>query len=51
MGIVTNENRQLTHVAQIAEIGAELKEAAKRIERSSFIKDRRVEDRRTESRT
>lgn len=45
MGIVTNENRQLTHVAQIAEIGAELKEAAKRIERSSFIKDRRTDNR------
>lgn len=45
MGIVTNEHVQLTHVAQIAEIGAELKEAAKRIERSSFIKDRRNGDR------
>ncbi|MDD5020113.1 MAG: response regulator [Candidatus Omnitrophica bacterium] len=45
MGIVTNENRQLTHVAQIAEIGAELKEAAKRIERSSYVKDRRTDSR------
>jgi diguanylate cyclase (GGDEF)-like protein len=41
IGIVTNEKRELTHVAQIGEIGAELKEAAKRIERSSFIKDKR----------
>ncbi|MFA5039492.1 MAG: response regulator [Candidatus Omnitrophota bacterium] len=45
MGIVSNENRQVTHVAQIAEIGAELKEAAKRMERSSYIKDRRTDER------
>jgi diguanylate cyclase (GGDEF)-like protein len=43
IGIVTNEKRELTHVAQIGEIGAELKEAAKRIERSSYTKDKRVE--------
>ena len=43
IGIVTNEKRQLTHVAQIGEIGAELKEAAKRIERSCFVKDKRVD--------
>ena len=41
IGVVTNEKRELTHVAQIGEIGAELKEAAKRIERSSYIKDKR----------
>lgn len=43
IGIVSNEKRELTHVAQIGEIGAELKEAAKRIERSSFIKDKRTD--------
>ena len=45
MGIVSNENRQVSHVAQIAEIGAELKEAAKRMDRSSYIKDRRTDSR------
>ena len=44
IGIVTNEKRPLTHVAQIGEIGAELKEAAKHIERSSFVKDKRIEE-------
>ena len=43
IGVVTNEKRELTHVAQIGEIGAELKEAAKRIERSSYIKDKRTD--------
>jgi diguanylate cyclase (GGDEF)-like protein len=43
IGIVSNEKRELTHVAQIGEIGAELKEAAKRIEHSSFIKDKRTD--------
>jgi diguanylate cyclase (GGDEF)-like protein len=41
IGVVSNEKRELTHVAQIAEIGAELKEAAKRLERSSIVKDKR----------
>jgi diguanylate cyclase (GGDEF)-like protein len=41
IGIVTNEKRELTHVAQLSEIGAELKEAAKAINRSSFVKDKR----------
>jgi diguanylate cyclase (GGDEF)-like protein len=41
IGVVTNEKRELTHVAQIGEIGAELKEAAKHIERSSYVKDKR----------
>lgn len=50
IGIVTNEKRELTHVAQISEIGAELKEAAKAINRSSFVKDKRSGDRRTEDR-
>lgn len=41
IGVVSNEKRELTHVAQIAELGAELKEAAKRLERSSIVKDKR----------
>ena len=43
IGLVTNESRLITHVAQISEIGAELKEAAKRLERSNYIKDKRKE--------
>lgn len=45
IGVVTNEKRALTHVAQIGEIGAELKEAAKAIERSSYVKDKRGDSR------
>ena len=41
IGIVTNEFRNIQHVAQIGEIGAELKERAKRLERSNYIKDQR----------
>lgn len=47
IGVVTNERRELTHVAQIGEIGAELKEAAKKMERSNFIKDKRGDERTT----
>ena len=45
IGIVTNEYRKVTHVAQIGEIGAELKSYAKSLERSNYVKDRRIEDR------
>jgi diguanylate cyclase (GGDEF)-like protein len=41
IGIVTNEYRKITHVAQIGEIGAELKALAKQRERSNYVKDRR----------
>lgn len=41
IGIVTNEFRKIDHVAQIGEIGAELKSLAKRLERSNYIKDQR----------
>jgi len=41
IGIVTNEFREITHVAQIGEIGAELKSYAKSLERSNYIKDKR----------
>lgn len=45
IGIVSNEKKELTHVAQIGEIGAELKEAAKHLEYSCFIKDKRSDNR------
>ncbi len=41
IGIVTNLTREITHVAQIGEIGAELKKLAKSVEKSNFVKDKR----------
>jgi diguanylate cyclase (GGDEF)-like protein len=41
IGIVNNEFRKIEHVAQIGEIGAELKSYAKKLERSNYIKDKR----------
>lgn len=41
IGVVTNEFRKIEHVAQISEIGAELKGYAKSLERSNYIKDKR----------
>jgi diguanylate cyclase (GGDEF)-like protein len=41
IGVVTNEGRKITHVAQIGEIGAELKAYAKSLERSNYVKDQR----------
>jgi DNA-binding response OmpR family regulator len=41
IGVVSNEVRKIEHVAQIGEIGAELKEYAKSMERSNYVKDRR----------
>lgn len=41
IGVVTNEFRKIDHVAQIGELGAELKASAKRLERSNYIKDKR----------
>lgn len=43
IGVVTNVSRKINHVAEIGEIGAELKAAAKRLERSNYIKDKRKE--------
>jgi len=43
IGVVSNRERKITHVAEISEIGTELKEAAKRLERSNYIKDKRKE--------
>lgn len=41
IGVVSNEARRIEHVAQIGEIGAELKSYAKQIQRSNYIKDSR----------
>lgn len=41
IGVVTNSTRKIDHVAQIGEIGAELKEFAKSLERSNYVKDKR----------
>ncbi|MFY9401820.1 MAG: response regulator [Candidatus Omnitrophota bacterium] len=41
IGVVTNEHRSITHVAQIGEVGAELKAYAKSLERSNYVKDHR----------
>jgi diguanylate cyclase (GGDEF)-like protein len=41
IGIVTNEARRIDHVAQVGEIGAELKKFAKNFPGSNFVKDKR----------
>jgi len=41
IGVVTNETKKIQHVAQIGEIGAELKARAKSLERSNYVKDQR----------
>ncbi len=41
MGVVTNEQRTIEHVAQVGQIGAELKSHAKSLEGSNFVKDKR----------
>ena len=41
IGIVSNENQDIAHVAQIAEIGTELKKYAKTFEKSNFVRDKR----------
>ncbi|MFH1198831.1 MAG: response regulator [Candidatus Omnitrophota bacterium] len=42
IGVVSNEARGIEHVAQIGEIGAELKAKAKVFEKSNYVKDMRV---------
>lgn len=42
IGVFSNELRTIEHVAQIGEIGAELKKQAKRLERSNYLKDKRT---------
>jgi hypothetical protein len=41
IGVVSNINQKITHVAQIGEIGAELKKYAKSIDKSNFQRDQR----------
>jgi diguanylate cyclase (GGDEF)-like protein len=41
IGVVTNDLRKIEHVAQIGEIGVELKAYAKSLERSNYVKDKR----------
>lgn len=45
IGVVTNQFRKIDHMAQINEIGAELKQYAKSLERSNYVKDQRKADR------
>jgi len=44
IGVVTNLTRHIEHVAQIGEIGAELKSRAKQLERSNYLQDKRGEN-------
>lgn len=41
IGIVSNVNQKITHVAQIGELGAELKKYAKSVGKSNFQRDQR----------
>ena len=41
IGIVSNEKRKISHLAEISEIGAELKRQAKSINISNYVKDKR----------
>ncbi|MFH1339045.1 MAG: response regulator [Candidatus Omnitrophota bacterium] len=41
IGVVTNESRRILHVAEIGEIGAELKSYAKSLEGNNYVKDKR----------
>lgn len=41
IGIVSNATQKITHVAQIAEIGAELKKYAKGFDNSIYVRDKR----------
>ncbi|MCX7927248.1 MAG: response regulator [Candidatus Omnitrophica bacterium] len=44
IGVVTNEFRKIEHVAQIGEIGAELKAYAKSLKKSNYVIDKRRQD-------
>jgi len=41
IGVVTNQARKIEHVAQIGEIGADLKSYAKNVGKSNYVKDKR----------
>lgn len=42
IGILTNEHRDFSHVAELSAIGAEVKECAKRMPQSAYTFDRRI---------
>ena len=44
IGVVTSESRKISHVAEIGELGAELKKHAKTLKHSNYIKDKRKEE-------
>ena len=41
IGIVSNASQKISHVAQVGEIGAELKKYAKSLKKSNFVRDQR----------
>lgn len=41
IGIVSSVSQKITHVAQVGEIGAELKKFAKGVEKSNYVRDQR----------
>jgi diguanylate cyclase (GGDEF)-like protein len=41
IGVVSNEKKRITHMGEVGEIGAELKNQAKALEHSNYIKDQR----------
>ncbi len=41
IGIITNQSRSFSHIAEISAIGAEVKEAAKKIPKSAYVFDKR----------
>jgi len=41
IGVVTNEKRKINHVGKVGELGAELKEYAKSLPGSNYVKERR----------
>lgn len=43
IGLVSNARQKITHVAQISEIGAELKKFAKGVEKSNYVRNQRKE--------
>jgi len=45
IGIVSNATQKITHVAQISEIGAELKKFAKSFQNSIYVRDQRKKNR------
>lgn len=43
IGVVTTENRRINHVAEVGQLGAELKKYAKSLQGSNYVKERREE--------